>query len=78
MTEKIVTVLMAGELVDELEEWSPPVQVRIIKTPGIGTGYEAIARTCGYPPADNIIGYRVRIGGVWRDVAPKDVELVRK
>lgn len=71
--EKIVTVLMSGELVEQLEEWSPPVQLKIVKTPGIGTGYEAIARPATiagvpvveFPPgafrAERIVGYRVRL-----------------
>lgn len=39
-----VTVLVSPELIDELGEWGPPAQVRIIETPGVGTGWELIAR----------------------------------
>lgn len=41
-----VTVLVSTELLPQLEaDWSPPVQVMIRRTPGIGSGYEMIART---------------------------------
>lgn len=41
-----VTVLVSTELLAELEaDWSPPVQIQIRRTPGIGSGYEMIART---------------------------------
>lgn len=41
-----VTVLVSTELLAMLEaEWSPPVQIHIVRTPGIGSGYEMIART---------------------------------
>jgi hypothetical protein len=39
-----VTVLVDTELLAELGDWSQPVQVKIIETPGAGTGYELIAR----------------------------------
>lgn len=43
--EPVVTVLVARELIDGMQgDWSPPVQVRIVETPGIGTGWELIAR----------------------------------
>jgi hypothetical protein len=45
----IVTVLVSKELVVELGDWSPPVQVKIIRTPDVGTGYEMIARTVPEP-----------------------------
>lgn len=42
-----VTVLVSRELLEQLGEWSEPVQVRIVETPAIGTGWEMICRT--YP-----------------------------
>lgn len=47
MTEQpTVTVLVSRELIDQIgEDWSGPVQVRIVETPGIGTGWEMTART---------------------------------
>lgn len=45
-----VTVLVSRELLEELGEWSPPVQVRIVETPGTGTGWEMTART--YQPVE--------------------------
>lgn len=40
-----VTVLVSTELLAQLEaEWTPPVQLHIERTPGIGSGYEMIAR----------------------------------
>lgn len=48
MTEHpIVTVLVSRELLEQLGEWSEPVQVKVVETPGVGTGWELIART--YP-----------------------------
>lgn len=44
-----VTVLVSRELIEQLGDWSEPVQVRIIETPGIGTGWEMEARTCPQP-----------------------------
>lgn len=44
-----MTVLVSPELIKQMNgEWSEPVQVQVIETPGIGTGWEMIART--YPP----------------------------
>lgn len=43
--DRVVTVLVSTELLAELGDWSPPVQVKIIETPGVGTGYEMIARS---------------------------------
>lgn len=41
-----VTVLVSTELLAQLEaEWSPPVEIQVRRTPGIGSGYEMIART---------------------------------
>lgn len=41
-----VTVLVSTELLAQLEQdWTPPVQLQIHRTPGIGSGYELIART---------------------------------
>lgn len=41
-----VTVLVSTELLAQLEaDWSPPVQIQIKRTPGIGSGYEMTART---------------------------------
>lgn len=41
-----VTVLVSTELLAQLEaDWSDPVQIQIKRTPGIGSGYEMIART---------------------------------
>lgn len=46
MTEKpSITVLVSPELVKRLGEWSEPVQVKVIETPGIEPGWEMIART---------------------------------
>lgn len=52
MTENpSVTVLVSPELIAQMDgEWSPPVQVQVIETPGVGTGWEMIART--YSPDD--------------------------
>lgn len=41
-----VTVMVSTELLAQLEaDWSPPVQVQVRRTPGIGSGYEMVART---------------------------------
>lgn len=41
-----VTVLVSTDLLAELAaDWSPPVQIQVRRTPGIGSGYEMIART---------------------------------
>lgn len=41
-----VSVLVSTELLAQLEaDWSPPVQVQVRRTPGIGSGYEMICRT---------------------------------
>lgn len=41
-----VTVMVSAELMAQLEaDWSPPVQLQVRRTPGIGSGYEMIART---------------------------------
>lgn len=40
-----VTVLVSTELLTQMEDWSPPVQIQVRRTPGIGSGYEMIART---------------------------------
>lgn len=46
-----VTVLVSTELLAQLEaDWSPPVQIQIRRTPGIGSGYEMIARTHNCQP----------------------------
>jgi hypothetical protein len=39
-----VTVLVSPELVEALGEWSPTVQVRIIRTPGVDPEYTMEAR----------------------------------
>lgn len=39
-----VTVKVSPELLKQMGEWSEPVQVKIMETPGTGTGYEMIAR----------------------------------
>lgn len=46
MTENpTVTVLVSPELIAQMkDDWSPPVQVQIIETPGVGTGWELVAR----------------------------------
>ena len=44
---RTVTVLVATELLPELNAWSHPVQVQIVETPDIGTGYEMIFQTVG-------------------------------
>lgn len=54
MTETpTVTVLVSRELLAELGEWSAPVQVKVVETPGIGTGWEMIARTYGERPVES-------------------------
>jgi len=40
-----VTVLVSSKLLRQLGEWSEPVEIRIVETPGLGTGYEMTART---------------------------------
>jgi hypothetical protein len=50
-----VTVLVSTELLAQLEaDWSPPVQIQVRRTPGIGSGYEMTARThtCAEATAD--------------------------
>lgn len=47
---EFVTVLVHRDLLAELKEWSAPVQVKIIATPGHGTGYEMVARTVSDTP----------------------------
>jgi hypothetical protein len=40
-----VTVLVSTDLLAQLEDdWSPAVQIQIRRTPGIGSGFEMIAR----------------------------------
>jgi hypothetical protein len=41
----MVTVEVSTEMVEALEEWSPPVQVRVIETPGSRTGWMMEVRT---------------------------------
>lgn len=54
MTEQpTVTVLVSRELLEELGQWSAPVQVKIVETPGVGTGWEMIARTYGERAAED-------------------------
>jgi len=43
--ERAVTVLVDTELLAELGEWSPLVQVMVKETPGVGTGWEMVFRT---------------------------------
>lgn len=46
-----VTVLVSTELLGQLEaDWSAPMQIRIDRTPGIGSGHEIICRTHLCPP----------------------------
>ena len=41
-----VTVLVSPELIAQMNgEWSAPVQVQIVETPGVGTGWEMTCRT---------------------------------
>jgi len=65
-----VTVAVATEFLAELGEWSEPVQVQIVETPGVGTGYEMIFRT--HRP----IGYRVRGFPEPVTLYPLDVEVM--
>lgn len=54
-----VTVLVSTELLAQLtDEWSPPVQIHVDKTPGIGSGYEMICRThtCNPPTCPRCLG----------------------
>lgn len=47
-----VTVLVSTELLALLEaDWSAPMQIQVRRTPGIGSGYEMIARTHTCQPA---------------------------
>lgn len=40
-----VTVMVSTELLAQLQaDWSPPVQIQVCRTPGIGSGYEMTAR----------------------------------
>lgn len=57
--DAFVTVAVTTELVKRLSVWSEPVQVMVIETPGIGTGYEMIAR----PPAPHVHDVNGCIGG---------------
>ncbi len=43
--DRYVTVHVATDLLAELREWSQPVQVQVVETPGVGTGYEMTFRT---------------------------------
>jgi hypothetical protein len=40
-----VTVLVSRELLKRLGEWSESVRVKVVETPGVGTGWEMIAQT---------------------------------
>jgi hypothetical protein len=41
-----VSVLVSTELLAQLEaDWSPPIQIQLTRTPGIGSGYEMVCRT---------------------------------
>lgn len=45
-----VSVLVSTELLAQLEaDWSPPVQLQVRRTPGIGSGYEMTARSHARP-----------------------------
>jgi hypothetical protein len=44
METPTVTVLVSPELIKELDEWSQPVEVKIVKNDASPTGYEMIAR----------------------------------
>lgn len=44
-----VCVMMTPELVEQLEEWSESVQLKVVRTPGVGTGYELTARRIECP-----------------------------
>jgi hypothetical protein len=43
-TERVVLVASPELLRELLDDWSPPVRVRVYRTPGIGTGWEMEAR----------------------------------
>lgn len=45
----MICVMMTPELVEQLEEWSEYVQLKVVRTPGIGTGYELTARRIECP-----------------------------
>lgn len=77
-----MTVLVHTELLAEFDDWSPTVQVMIIRTPGSETGYELIARTVAdskeavdrwvrdhaYAPDDIVLGDGVTsISDKWLD-----------
>jgi hypothetical protein len=42
--DRAVTVAVSTELLAELREWSQPVEVQVVETPGVGTGWEMIFR----------------------------------
>lgn len=65
--DRVVTVLVSTELLAELGDWSQPVQVKIIETPGVSTGYELIAR--------RPFAYQANIDGTWVNLAPADIRL---
>lgn len=68
-----VTVLVSTEMLAQLEaDWSPPVQVQVRRTPGIGSGYEMVARTHqvdgqtsdGYHTFDELYRFRLLYNAV--------------
>lgn len=43
--QPIVTVLVSRELLKRLGDWSEPVRVKVVETPGVEPGWEMIAQT---------------------------------
>lgn len=52
-TYATVTLQVSHELLECLgEQWSPPVEVRVVATPGVGTGWEMDVRTVATEPPE--------------------------
>jgi hypothetical protein len=86
-----VTVLVSLELLAQLEaDWSPPVEVMITRTPGIGSGYEMVARTHthdgqtsdGYHTFDELYRFRLLYNAAlfnqWASLGQYDVHKSRR
>jgi len=68
--DRQVTVLVATDLLPELGDWSDPVQVKLIETPGLGTGYELTFRR------RTSTAYRAHVYDELLILDPADVEIV--
>lgn len=38
--DSFVTMKVSKELIDQFRQWSDPVEIKIVETPGVGTGWE--------------------------------------